>query len=236
MPGLAHHESIDNNHFYLTHPDTRIGRLRGNPVSDDAAEFAAKLPMHFIIYSVSGPDDEVAAVVAGHPVKAHLKGCELGRRIYEVKAKRADIVVTSPGGAPYDCDLVQGKKGIIPAVDAVRRNGVVIICAECPQGLGAERTFTEWLGGKTPVEVTRDVLVRANFNLGAHGANILARPTVQKNAAVFLVTSPSVARELRGSYVRAFTKLSDAWKAANLIAGAEAGVLFVEKARRLILK
>ena len=63
MPGIAHHASIDNNHFFLTHPDARIGRLHGNPVSDDAAEFAAKLPLDFIVYAVSGPHDEVAYLV-----------------------------------------------------------------------------------------------------------------------------------------------------------------------------
>ncbi len=26
-------------HYYLTHPDARIGKLHGNPVSDDAVEF-----------------------------------------------------------------------------------------------------------------------------------------------------------------------------------------------------
>ena len=53
MPGLAHHESIDNNHYFLTQPGAKIGVLRGNPVSKDAAEFAAKLPMHFIVYAVA---------------------------------------------------------------------------------------------------------------------------------------------------------------------------------------
>lgn len=83
MPGLAYHESVDNNHFYLTHPDTRIGRLHGNPVSDDAAEFAAKLPLDFIVYEISGPNDEVAGVVAGHAVDApvgRLGACQQDRR------------------------------------------------------------------------------------------------------------------------------------------------------------
>lgn len=235
MPGLAHHESIDNNHFYLTDPDTRIGRLHGNPLSDDAAEFASRLPFHFIVYAVVGPEDEMTKIVAGHPVRAHEAGCSFCERIYKVRTKKADIVVSSPGGAPYDCNLVQGKKGIIPAIEAVKRNGVVIICAECRDGLGAEETFTKWLRNKTPVEVTRDVLDRSQFNLGAHGANILAKPIVEKNAKVILVTCASVARQLKGTYVTPVTRLSDAWKLANLVVGQEGTVLFIEKARRLIL-
>jgi len=235
MPGLAHYESIDNNHFYLTHPDTKIGRLHGNPLSDDAFEFARRLPLHFIVYAVSGPNDECARIVAGHSVKAHERACKLCERIYKVRTKRADIVISSAGGWPYDIDLVQGKKAIIPAIEAVNRNGVIILCAECRGGLGAESTFIEWLKSKTPAEVVRDVRDRKQFNLGAHGANILAKPIVEKNAKVILVTCPAVARQLKGSYVTAVTNVNDAWKLANMIAGADASALFIQKARRLIL-
>jgi len=235
MPGLAHHESIDNNHFYLTHPDARIGRLHGNPLSDDAAEFAARLPLHFIVYAVAGPNDEFVKIIAGDRAAAHEEGCRSAERIYKVKGRQADIVISSAGGAPYDCDLVQGKKAIIPAIDAVKRNGVIIICAECRDGLGAEETFVSWLRGKTPFEVVRDVRDRGQFSLGAHGANILARPIVEKNAKVILVTTPGIARKLRGSYVTTVARLSTAWKLANLIVGERGKVLFLEKARRLIM-
>lgn len=235
MPGLAHHEAIDNNHYYLTHPDTKIGRLRGNPLSDDAFEFIRDLPFHFIVYAVSGPNDEYTRILSGHPVKAHERACGVCERIYRVRRKSADIVISSAGGWPYDCDLVQGKKAIIPAIDAVNRNGAVILCAACPGGLGAEKTFMDWLRNKTPAEVVRDVLDRKQFNLGAHGANILARPIVEKNAKVILVTCPGVARQLKGTYITVLTRLEDAWKLANLIAGSDASVLFIEKARRLIL-
>ena len=235
MPGLAHHKSIDNNHYYLTHEDAKIGRLHGNPISDDAAEFVAKLPLHFILYSLSGPNDEVMRVIAGHPVKAHERACKLCERVYRVPAKHADIVISSAGGYPYDCDLVQAKKAIIPAIEAVKRNGVIILCGQCPEGLGAEETFVRWLKEKTPAEVVRDVRDRKQFSLGAHGANILARPIVEKNAKVILVTGQNIAEQLAGTYVTAVTRMSDAWKLANLITGSQSEVLLIENARRLIV-
>ncbi len=236
MPGLAWHEAIDHNHFFLTQPDARIGRLHGNPVSDDAADFAAGLPLHFIVYAVSGPNDEVTGVVAGHPVTAHAQACAASEAIYRVGRREADIVISSAGGAPYDRDLVQGKKAVIPAAQAVRRDGVILLCAECPEGVGAEKTFTDWLLGKTPQEVARDVRDRAQFSLGAHGANILARPIVEKNARVILVACPEVARRLRGGYLECRTSLAEAWDMANGLARPEASVLFIEKARRLIVE
>ena len=234
MPGLAHHESIDNNHYYLTQPGAVIGRLHGNPVSDDAFEFARNLPLHFITYAVCGPNDEFVEIVSGHPQRAHERACDLCAPIYAVECVQADIVISSPGGWPYDFDLVQGKKAIIPAIDAVKRNGVIILCAECRDGLGAERTFIDWLRNKTPAQVVQDVLDREQFNLGAHGANILAKPIVAKNATVILVTCGKVARELEGTYLTAVADFGDAWQIANSVAGSDASVLLIEKARRLI--
>jgi hypothetical protein len=71
-------------------------------------------------------------------------------------------------------------------------------------------------------------------HLGAHGANILAKPIVEKNARVILVTCDEVARKLEGTYLTAVTDLGDAWQIANSVAGSDASVLFIEKARRLI--
>ncbi len=234
MPGVAFHRAIDQNHFLLTDPATRIGRLRGNPLSEDAEEFARACPYHFICYAVAGPSDEVVGVVSGDPYEAHEAACRRCGRIYRVKAPTASIVISSAGGHPYDCDLVQSKKAIIPAAELVERNGAIILLGASPEGLGAEQTFIEWLRTKTPAEVVRDVRDPKLFSLGAHGANILARPIVEKNAAVTLVCRPKVARELAGTYVRAVTRFEEAWELASLLCGRRAGVLVLRKARRLI--
>jgi len=235
MPGIAHHLAIDNNHFYLSEKGAVIGKLHGNPVSDDALEFAKKLPYHFITYAVVGPDDEFTEIISGDPYKAHEHGCLRSAEIFTVKKVLADIVVTSAGGHPYDCDLVQGKKAIIPAIKSVNKNGVIIVCAECAEGSGAEETFTGWLAEKTPVQVLADVRDRSKFSLGAHGAKILAMPIVEKNAKVILVTCKTMAEKLRGTYLTAVTDIGGAWKLANMITGEDSSVLFINKARRLIL-
>jgi nickel-dependent lactate racemase len=235
MPGLAYHASIDNNHYHLTQPGAKIGRLYGNPVSDDAFEFIQELPLHFILYAVCGPHDEFVSIVAGDRIAAHERGCALCAPIFSVPRQEADIVISSPGGWPYDFDLVQGKKAVIPATEVVREKGTIILCAECGDGLGAEETFIEWLANKTPAEVARDVLDREQFNLGAHGANILAKPIVEKSATVILVTCADVAEALKGTYVTAVTDLEEAWRIANGLSGPDSDVLLIENARRLIV-
>ena len=51
----------------------------------------------------------------------------------------------------------------------------------------------------------------------------------------FLVTRPEIATELTDTFITAVTNLGDAWHRANTIAGQKASVLFIEKARRLIV-
>jgi len=103
------------------------------------------------------------------------------------------------------------------------------------KGASGRTAILAWLKDKTPMEVARDVLDRKQFNLGAHGANILAKPIVQKNATVILVTCQAVAAQLRGTYIVTVPSLREAWKTANLLVGSSSSVLFIEKARRLIL-
>lgn len=234
MPGLAYADSIDNNHFYLTHPDSSIGRLHGNPLSDDSEEFARKCPFHFITYSISGPNDEVVEIISGDPFLAHEEACRRTEAIYRVPRTTAPVVISSAGGAPYDCDLVQGKKAILPGIELVEPGGAIILLAECPQGHGAEETFIQWLCTKTPQEVIRDVRKRELFSLGAHGANILARPIVEKNAAVILVACDDLRRQLAESYVQTAATIDDAWRLAEEKCGPEPDVVICEKARRLI--
>ena len=46
MPGMAFHTSIDWNHCLLLEKGARPGVLDSNPLSEDAEEFAKKLPFH----------------------------------------------------------------------------------------------------------------------------------------------------------------------------------------------
>jgi len=235
MPGIAHHESIDNNHFLLSTAGETIGRLEGNPLSDDAEEFVRDLPLDWITYAVVGPADETVAVVSGDWLPTHRKGCAISAAIFTAKRLTADIVISSAGGHPYDCDLVQGKKAAVPAHEVVARGGAVIVLAACPEGFGAEETFIEWLTRKTPEQVLEDVKHRELFSLGAHGARILARPIVERGAKVIVVTSREFASELEGSFLDVTTSLDEALALARASVGDQATYVVIRKARRIIL-
>ena len=236
MPGMAWHEAIDANHYLITDPNCRVGVLDGNPISEDMEDFARELPLDFIVYSVVGPHDETTAIVAGDRYEAHRAGCRLSEDIFRVTGPRADIVISSAGGYPYDCDLVQGKKAIIPAHELVRPGGAIIIVAEAEEKWGAEATFVDWLRNYTPEEICVRVKDRAQFSLGAHGARILARPVVEHGAQVIALVGEDFVHELDETFVQATADPRQAMAWARERVGPRGSIVAVHQARRLIVE
>jgi len=236
LPGVAHHTTIDANHYLLLDPETKIGRLAGNPLSEDATEASRKVPFHWITYAVVGPSDGPFEIVSGDPYVAHEAACERSAEIYRVPRQRADIVVSSAGGFPYDMDLVQTKKAIVPATECVNPGGAIILVGESIEGWGAESTFADWVRNYRPHEIVDRVRDRAQFCLGAHGANILAKPVVHSNAEVILVTNNGLCKELAGTFIRPAETLEEAMGMAEDRCGHDASVLVLKNARRLIVQ
>jgi nickel-dependent lactate racemase len=235
VPGISHFRSIDLNHYLLLEQGSRIGVLDGNPLNEDLEEAARKLPFHWITYAIGGADDQVAEVISGDPFEAHRQGCEKSREIYTCQKVPAEIVISSPGGYPYDCDLVQGKKGIIPAMETVTPRGAIIILAECEEGWGAEDTFREWLTEFSPEEVMKRVRDKSLFSLGAHGAYLFAKALIEKKARVIMVTNPELAKDLRETFVEAVTSIDEGLAKAENYTDQNAKITVLRKARRLII-
>ncbi|MFQ5809033.1 MAG: hypothetical protein ACE5JM_05395, partial [Armatimonadota bacterium] len=155
--------------------------------------------------------------------------------IYACDGARANIVVASPGGAPYDVCMVQTKKAIVPATDMVEPGGAVILVGENPERWGDEEAFEEWMTELEPADAVARAEERERFSLGAHGARILARPMVEKDADVILVTSEAMCDAARDSFLQATTSMDEALAWAHAKAGDDATVAVIRKARRVIV-
>lgn len=139
MPGVASGKAIAKNHFLLLSPGKKLGVLDGNPLSMDALEFAKAVNLNWIVDVVLNPDDTYAGIFCGDMEKANKEACKQCAEIYETPIdKKADVVIVSTGGYPYDIDLVQTKKGIVPAIECVKECGTIIFIGECKEGWGAE--------------------------------------------------------------------------------------------------
>jgi len=186
IPGVCNEATIQANHRRMTEPGALTGRLDGNPVRDDIEEAGALVGADFILNVVLDDGKRIVRAVAGDPVLAHRAGCAaldaFGRATVD---RPADVVVIGAGGSPKDINLYQAQKALDNGRHIVRPGGVLLLVAECPEGLG-HHTFEEWMrdpGGLDGILAR----IRREFVIGGHKAAAVAM--AMKQAAVYLVSS-----------------------------------------------
>ena len=227
LPGCASRAAVNANHAMMVRPEASAGRLEGNPVRADLEEGAALAGPAWILNVVVDGRHRIVGAVAGDPIAAHRVGCQMvaERGIVPIDA-RAGIVLVSAGGAPKDLNFYQAQKALDNAAYGVQDGGVIILVAECPEGLG-NQTFERWMTGGSAGGASPDELlarIQQEFVLGGHKAAAVA--AVLKRAAVFLVSA------LPGDLVRRcgmvpFASVDAALESALAEAGAGAGILFL---------
>jgi nickel-dependent lactate racemase len=221
LPAICGEETIHHNHAMILQPKARTGVLDGNPVHEDMIEAAELAQPHFIVNIVTNSKKELVQAFAGDYRQAFLEGVKLVDEMYKVPIeKRADIVIVSAGGHPHDIDLYQAHKGVDNALEAVKRGGVIICIAECPEGHG-NQVFYEWM---TKFKELKDMEteIKRHFQLGGHKAYYLLK-TLQKVQVILVSTMP----EYYASGVfrlRSARAVNDALKEAFEIAGKDAKV------------
>jgi len=191
LPGVAGREAIFNNHSYkmIMHPLARYGILKGNPIHEDMVEAVKMIKREMYVVNVAiDKSHKVVGAFAGDVFEAHLEGVRFLDRYIKVKSPmRADIVVTSNGGYPLDRDLYQAVKGMATGELVVREGGVIVIFAECIDGIGRGHEEFYWLmaEAKSPEEVLERIR-REEPIKDQWEAQILAR--ILRTAKVILVT------------------------------------------------
>jgi len=185
LPAVAGEETIKANHAMLLHPNAKTGVLEGNPVHEDMVEAAKMAKVDFILNVVINTKGEVVRAFAGDMEKAFHEGVKLVDEMYRVPVDRkAEIVVVSPGGHPADVNLYQAYKGVDSAQEVVKRGGVIVLAAECPEGYG-NQAFYDWMAKYKDLKAVEREIKR-NFVLGGHKAYYLMK-TLQK-AQIILVS------------------------------------------------
>ncbi len=186
LPAVCGEETIKHNHAMLLHANARSGNLDDNPVHQDMIEAGRLAKVDFIVDVVENKKGEIVKAFAGDLEQAFLEAVKLVDEMYRITVdRRADIIVVSAGGHPADMNLYQAYKALDNALDAVKRGGVIILVAECPEGHG-NQVFYDWmtrLGDLKNVE--REI--KRNFIMGGHKAYYLLRAL--QNHQIILVSS-----------------------------------------------
>lgn len=188
LPAVAGAETIQHNHAMLLHASARTGVLEGNPVHVDMTEAARLAKVDFILNVVTNSKDEIVKAFAGDLELAFNEAVKLVDEMYRVPVdQRADIVVVSAGGYPADIDLYQAYKAVDNALEVAKRNGVIILVAECVEGHG-NAVFYDWmtrLGDLKKVEHE----IKRNFVMGGHKAYYLLR-ALQRHQIILVSSMP----------------------------------------------
>lgn len=176
LPGVSSFKSCVANHLLVLnstpkggrHPLARTGLLKGNPVHEDMAEACDHLQSLFLFNTILSPKRELLKAVAGNVHAAFDEGCRFLSQHFSISvSKKADLVIVSCGGYPYDINFIQAHKTMDMAVHVLRKGGVMILLSECSQGFGNPR-FLEWFNHDDPE--CFEMALRNNYDINGQTA------------------------------------------------------------------
>jgi nickel-dependent lactate racemase len=233
LPGVASFENIRNQHNI--NPDKiMLGKLSDNPFHSLAMEAAERVGVNFIVNVVLNHKGEVAKVVAGDLVDAWDAGVAFCDKISKTTLPDySDIVVTSPGGYPRDINLWQSQKAVSTAELIVRPGGVIILVAECREGIGSE-DLQQWLRAASSPQ---DIIERFNqvgFTGGSRKAYYFAR-ALQKTSLI-LVSDRLSKKDLKGMLLLGANSVEEALEIAKDRIGGSPSISILPYAAGLLLE
>ena len=224
LPAVSSAKTIQQNHALLVDPKAAIGILEGNPVHEDMIEAAKLAEVDFILNIVTNSKKELVKAFAGDLEQAFLEGTKVVDEMYKVPIeKRANIVVVSSGGHPHDINLYQASKAIHNAIRAVKRRGVIVLVAECPEGHGNE-AFSEWMEKFTDLK-RLEKEIKKHFVLGGHKAYYLNK-ALQKVTIILLSVMPDC-YAVNTFKMRTASAMNDALRDAFEVTGKNAKVYVI---------
>jgi nickel-dependent lactate racemase len=150
-PGLAAAETIKATHMLALdferggrRAGVGAGSLSGNAVNEACERAAAMIDPAFIVNSIVDDRGRVEQVFAGDWRAAHARACKVyaSSHTQRIPEKR-ELVIVSCGGSPYDINMIQAHKALDMAAHACVDGGLIILMAECGDGLG-RADFLKW--------------------------------------------------------------------------------------------
>lgn len=179
---------------FVDHPDTRLGRIEGNPFHEAVTEAARRAGLDFILNVVLDDEKRVVCVQAGEPVETHRQLVSFARSIYEVPIPQQVDVAIGGVGYPKDANLYQASRAasylFFAPTPVVRPGGFLIVPARCEEGPGegvGEQRFFEAMRDAPDVEAILCDARAHGYPPGQQRAFVMAK--VLEEARVVIVGS-----------------------------------------------
>lgn len=164
LPGICDRQTVLGNHCaaFIASPYARTGVLDNNPIHVDMLAAVRMAKLQYIVNVVIDAEKQVVAAFAGDAVEAHRAGCDWLAPYCRVAPKRkGDIVITSNGGAPLDQNLYQAAKAASAAEAVAAPGAVLIVCAECADGIGGDDYYYALRDCESPAALLEALMARS---------------------------------------------------------------------------
>ena len=123
------------------------GIIEGNPFHAELLDIARRVGVAFLCDVSIDRGRRLTGVFAGDLERAHAAGTRAVEQHVRVDLDRAaDVVIASAGGFPLDDTYYQAIKGMVAALNIVRRGGTIILAAAITEGIGSAE-FQRLLAG-----------------------------------------------------------------------------------------
>jgi len=238
LPGVSDRVTVLGNHCskFIDSPLSRAGILEGNPIHADMVAAAKMAKLAYIVNVVIDEEKRTVAAFAGDPPEAHAAGCAFLRPFCETFAKPADIVITTNGGAPLDQNVYQCVKGLSTAEAAAKDGGVLIMAAECADGVGGDGIYRSLRDCESVAALYDSFLATPQDETvpDQWQSQILAR-VLRRNRVIF-VTGAKLERAIREMKMEYAPSVDAAFHAARSIKGGGASVTVIPNGVSMIVR
>lgn len=238
LPGVAAYDTVRQNHSHAMHPGSKLMALAGNPVHEDmmdalglledARQFELKTPEAvenagiFAIMTVLDKRHQICGAFAGDLRATFRPAVDMARGLYAAPIDRKADIVIAVAEDPADSDLYQAHKAIESGKLALAEEGILILVAACPEGLGNDSFVCQLSSSSCPEEVAGDIGLE--YSLGDHKAVKLAElMTTSEIWAVTQLPEDTVS----SIFFRPYRELQKAVDDALRIKGPRASVLVI---------
>jgi nickel-dependent lactate racemase len=140
-PALVDLETIQQFHGFetLSSPLADAGILEGNPCHEIALSIAKTVGIDFLFNVTLNRNFRISGIFCGDMEAAHYTGCKFVADHATCSITGPyDLVVTSGGGNPLDCNYYQSIKGMCMALPALKKGSPLLEVSECREGIGSQ--------------------------------------------------------------------------------------------------
>lgn len=180
VPGVVSLDTLRKHHSLPIRPyEPAINYFEDNPFHKIALEAAKMVKVRFILNVVQDIHKQITKAVAGDLEQAHLKGVAFCRQANTVDVHGlADVVISSPGGAPRDIDLWQSQKALsVAELLCTGKDCTFILCARAEKGI--PQLFVDWMTHASCPQEVVERFRKEGFGIGSNKAFMYARALIK---------------------------------------------------------